>query len=162
MTGYQELLSDLAKRESHQKVILGDNARYAVRGAGATSFQLKFGKTLKMKEVLHVPGMTSNLVAVLALEDEGYDVIFSRGRVYIQKHGSSERIEIGIRDGGLYRLTAKLLKALVHDTISPIELLHKSLAHLHYRALPTLRKVSIGLPEFGDQHSGVCVDILPG
>ena len=27
---------------------------------------------------------------------------------------------------------------------------------MHYRALRTLRKVSIGLSEFGDQHSGVC------
>jgi hypothetical protein len=116
MIGYQELLSDLAKRESHQRIILGDDARYAVRGAGATSFQLKSRKTLKMKDVLHVPGMTSNLVTVSALEDEGYYVLFSRGRVYIQKHGSNEKIEIGIRDGGLYRLTAKLLKALVHDT----------------------------------------------
>ena len=122
VTGYHELLSDLDKRESHQKVILGDDARYAIRGAGATSFQLKTDKTLKMKDVLHVPGMTSNLVVVSTLEDEGNDVLFSRGRVYIQKHGSSEKIEIGIRDGGLYRLTAKLLKALVHDTISSIEL----------------------------------------
>ena len=64
MTGYQELLYDLAKRESHQNVILGEDVRYAVRGAGATSFQLKSGKTLKMKDVLHVPGMTSNLVVV--------------------------------------------------------------------------------------------------
>ena len=59
MTCYQELLSDLAKRESYQNVILGDDARYAVRGVCATSFQLKSGKTLKMKDVLHVPGMTS-------------------------------------------------------------------------------------------------------
>ena len=101
MTCYQELLSDLAKRESHQKVILGDDARYAGRGVAATSFRLKFGKTLKMKDVLYVPGMTSNLVAVSTLEDEGYDVLFSRGRVYIQKYGSSERIEISIHDGGL-------------------------------------------------------------
>ena len=154
MTGYQELLFDLAKRQSHQGY--GDDAIYAVRGAGATSFQLKLGKTLRMKDVLHGLGMTSNLVAVSALEDEGYDVLFSRGRVYIQKYGSSERIEIGIRDGGLYRLTAKLLKALVHDTISPIELWHRRMAHLHYRAPPILRKVSTGLPEFGDQHNGVC------
>ena len=54
------------------------------------------------------------------------------------------------------RLTAKLLKALVHVTIIPIELWHKRLAHLHYIALPTLRNVSIGFPEFGDQHNRVC------
>ena len=95
MICYQELLSDLDKRESHQKVILGDDARYAVRGAGATSFQLKSGKTLKMKDVLHVLGMTRNLVVVSDLEDEVYDVLFSKGRVYIQNYGSNERIQIG-------------------------------------------------------------------
>ena len=62
MTGYRKLLFDLEKKESSQNVILGDDARYAVRGTGATSFQLKSGETLKMKEVLHVPRMTSNLV----------------------------------------------------------------------------------------------------
>ena len=55
MTSYQELLYDPAKRKSHQNVILGDDAIYAVRGAGAASFQLKSRKTLKMKDVLHVP-----------------------------------------------------------------------------------------------------------
>ena len=94
MTGYQKLLSDLEKKESNQNVILGDGARYVVRGTGTTSFQLKSGKTLKMKEVLHVPGMTSNLVVVSSLEDEGNDVLFSRGRVYILKHGSNEKIPL--------------------------------------------------------------------
>ena len=30
------------------------------------------------------------------------------------------------------------------------------LARLHYRALPSLRKVVTGLPEFEVQHDGVC------
>ena len=128
-----------------------------MKGVGATSFQLDSGKTLRMRDVLLVPRMTRNLVAVLALEDEGYDVIFSRGRVLIQKYGNSEQIVIGIRDGGLYRLTARLIKALLHDTISPVELLHRRLAHLHYRAFPSLRKVVTGLPEFEVQHDGVCI-----
>lgn len=89
-----------------------------------------------MKDVLHVPRMTSNLAGMSTLEDEGYDVLFSRGPVIIQKHGSSEKIVIAIHDGRLYKLTTRLLKALVHDTINPVELWHRSLAHLHYRALP--------------------------
>ena len=109
-----------------------------------------------MRDVLLVPRIKSNMVVVSTLEDEGYDVIFSRGRVFIQKYGSSERIEIGIHDGGLYRLTARLLKALLHDTVSSMELWHRRLAHLHYRALPSLRNVVTGLPEFEVQHDGVC------
>ena len=115
---------------------MGDDARYAVKGAGATSFQFDSGKTLRMRDVLLVPGMTSNLIAVSALEDEGYDVIFSRGRVFIQKFNGSEQIEIGIHDGGLYRLSGRLLKALVHDIVSSVELWHRRLAHLIENFLP--------------------------
>ena len=101
-----------------------------------------------------VPGMTNNLVAVSALEDEGYDVIFSRGRVFVHKYDSNERIEIGIRDGGLYRLSPRLLKAFVHDFVSSVELWHRRLAHLHYRALPSLRKVVTRLSEFEEAFIG--------
>ena len=156
MTGYGDHLVDVVQREFHEKVVLGDDARYAVKGVGATSFQLDSRKTLRMRDVLLVPGMTNNLIVVSALEDEGYDVIFSRGRVFIQKFDGSEQIEIVIHDGGLYRLFARLLKALVHDTVNSVEIWHMRLAHLHYRALPLLRKVVIGLLEFEVQHDGVC------
>ena len=53
-------------------------------------------------------------------------------------------------------MTYRLLKALLHETISSVELWHRRLAHLHYRALPSLRKVVTGLPEFEVQHDGVC------
>lgn len=101
MPGYGDHLADVVQREFQEKVVLGDDARYVVKGAGATSFQFDSGKTLQMRDVLLVLGMTSNLITVSTLEDEGYDVILSRGRVFIQKFNSSERIEIGIHDGGL-------------------------------------------------------------
>ena len=70
----------------------------------------------------------------------------------MQKYGSSEWIEIGIHDGGLYKLTARLLKAFLHDTVSMVELWHMILCHLHYRSIPLLNKVVTGLPEFEVQH----------
>ena len=91
-----------------------------------------------MRDVLLIPEMTNKLIIVSALEDEGYDVIFSKGRVFIHNFDGRERIEIGIRDGGLYRLSARLLKALLHDSVSSVDLWHRRLAHLHYRALSPL------------------------
>ena len=44
-------------------------------------------------------------------------MIFSRGRVFIQKFGSSERIEIGIRDGGLYVDDIAALEDIVREII---------------------------------------------
>ena len=65
-------------------------------------------------------------------------------------------IEIGIHDGGFYRLTTNILKVFLHDTISSIELWHMRFAHLHYRAFPTLRKVTTSFTKFGYKHNGVC------
>jgi hypothetical protein len=45
---------------------------------------------------------------------------------------------------------------LVHDNDSLCELWHKRLGHLHYRALPALRRMVTGLPEFGAKYQGVC------
>ena len=70
-----------------------------------------------MRDVFLVPRMTSSLIVVIALEDEGYDVIFSKRRIIIQKFDSSEWIKIGIRDRGLYRLSTRLLNALLHDIV---------------------------------------------
>ena len=38
MTGYGDHLADVVQREFQEKVVLGDDARYVVKGVGATSF----------------------------------------------------------------------------------------------------------------------------
>jgi hypothetical protein len=104
---------------------------------------------LKLEEVLYVPGMKRNLVSILALEDKGYNITFSEGRV-IAWHKDSHIISskvIGVRENNLYRLTIKPVQALLHDTISLSELCHRRLAHIHYRALPALGKMVSGLPK---------------
>ena len=55
MIGYGGHLADVVQREFQEKVVLGDDARYAVKGAGATSFQLDSGKTLQMRDVSLMP-----------------------------------------------------------------------------------------------------------
>jgi hypothetical protein len=41
MTGSQKSLTSLTEENSRLQVELGDNAKYAVKGIGTTSFQLK-------------------------------------------------------------------------------------------------------------------------
>ena len=41
MTGYKENLSEVVKKDSHLRVVLGDDANYTVKGSGATSLQLE-------------------------------------------------------------------------------------------------------------------------
>jgi len=76
MTGYRELLTILIEKEYWQKVGLQNNAKYVVKGTGTTSFQLDSSNSLKMSDVLYVPGLKKNLVSTLALEDKGFRVAF--------------------------------------------------------------------------------------
>jgi hypothetical protein len=57
MTGSHNCLSYLVERESTLRVELGDNTKYAMRGVGATSFQLDFGDTIHIQDVLYVTGL---------------------------------------------------------------------------------------------------------
>jgi hypothetical protein len=107
MTGHREHLTDLVEKESRLHVVLGDNARYTMKGVGTSSFQLDSDIPLQLSEVLYVPGMKRNLVFVSALEDKGYKVIFSEGKVlawHKNSHMDSARV-IGVRENSLYKLT---------------------------------------------------------
>jgi hypothetical protein len=77
ITGYTEHLTDLVEKESRLHVVLGDNAKYTVKGVGYSSFQLDSDIPLQLSEVLYVPGMKRILIFVSSLEDKVYKVIFS-------------------------------------------------------------------------------------
>jgi hypothetical protein len=70
MTGYREHLTDLVEKESRLHVVLGDDARYTVKGVGSTSLQLDYGTPLHLSDVLFVPGMRRNLVSISSLREQ--------------------------------------------------------------------------------------------
>jgi hypothetical protein len=55
MTGIRNHLSHFVEKETHLHVVLGDDARYNVRGVGTSTFQLDSEMQLKLEEVLYVP-----------------------------------------------------------------------------------------------------------
>jgi hypothetical protein len=158
MAGSRESLTSLSEEDSGLQVELGDNAKYAVKGVGTTSFQLESGKPLKMSDVLYVSGLKKNLISISAMEDRGYAVAISGGQVLAQPRGPSidSAWGIDVRDGGLYKLTQQLAQALVHDSDSLCELWHRRLGHLHYEALPMSRRMVTCHQEFGAKHRSVC------
>jgi hypothetical protein len=51
---------------------------------------------------------------------------------------------------------------MVHDIVNPNELWHRRFAHLHYKALPVVSKMVIGLPEIQAEPDGVCKGCAQG
>jgi hypothetical protein len=107
MTGYREHLTNLVEKESHLHVVLGDNSRYTMKGVGTSSFQLYLDIPIQLNEILFVPVMKMNLVSIYALEDKGYKVTFSEGKVLAwHKNSHMDFFQvIGVRENNLYRLT---------------------------------------------------------
>jgi hypothetical protein len=79
MIGYQNSLKSLTENNSSLQLELGGNSKYAVKGVGTTSFQLEYGNSLHMNDVLFVPGLRKNLLSISALENKGYRVSFVDG-----------------------------------------------------------------------------------
>ena len=80
MTGYKYYLSTLIERESHQKVKLGDDYQYLIKGVGEASYKFESRKLLKMKDVLYVPSLKKNLLSISGLKKKGFRVTFVDGQ----------------------------------------------------------------------------------
>ena len=149
---------NLSEHESPHKVKLGDDYQYPIKGSGEASYKLNFGKSLKMKDVLYVPGLKKNLLSISALDAKGMRVAFIDGQVLMWPKGETidDAVVIGEQEGGLYKLKGQPEQALVHDSMEPSELWHRRLAHVHYRALSLASKAINGLPEIQTKHEGIC------
>ena len=82
------------------------------------------------------------------MDKRGFRVSFIDGKVLMWSKGETinDAIEIGIEEGGLYKLKGHADSSLATSTISPCEIWHTRLADVHYRALPIVSKVVTGLP----------------
>ena len=98
MTGYKNYLTNLIEKESHQKVKLGDEYQYPIKGVGEASYKLESGKQLKMKDVLYVLGLKNNLLSISRLEKKDFRITFVDGQVLMWPKGKTidDAIMIGV------------------------------------------------------------------
>ena len=72
---------------------------------------------------MYILGLKKNLVSVAVLEDHGYDVFFSKGKVFLRHIAIGQVKQIGVRVKNLYALEfqdackALRIKAKVKDLV---------------------------------------------
>ena len=81
MIGQKKILSSTEEKDSPQKVSLGDNYQYPIKGIGEATYKLDSGTSMKMKDVLYVLGLKNNLLFISALDKKGFKVAFINGEV---------------------------------------------------------------------------------
>jgi hypothetical protein len=67
MKGQRDILSFLLEKKFPHKVTLGDDYQYPIKEVGESNYKLDSGTPMKMKDVLYVPGLTKNLLAISSL-----------------------------------------------------------------------------------------------
>jgi hypothetical protein len=128
MTGQKNTLSKLIVKDSTQKVSLGDDYQYPIKGMGEATCKFDSGTPMRMKDVLYVPSLKKNLLSISFLDKKSFRVAFIDGEVLMWSKGKPiEDVVIGIEEGGLYKLKGHSDVALTHSTESPCELWHRRL-----------------------------------
>jgi hypothetical protein len=158
MIGQREILSCISEKKFSQKLTLGDDYQYPIKGVGESRYKLNSGNSINMKDVLFVPGLTKNLLSISSLEKKSSRVSFIDGEVLMWAKGETlnEAIIIGREENGLYKLKGRLEASMTHAIENSCELWHRIFSHINYKALPYICKAVTGLPEFKIDHEGVC------
>jgi hypothetical protein len=132
MTGQRNILSCISKNKFSQKVTLGDDYQYPIKGVRESNHKLNSGNSLKMKDVLYVPGLKKNLLSISTLEKKGFRVAFIDGVLMWAKGETlNEAIIIGSEENGLYKLKDHSEAAMTHAIENSCELWHRRLAHIN-------------------------------
>ena len=94
---------------------MGIVTKYCIKGSGEASYKLDSRKSLKMKDVLYVPGLKKNLISIFALDAKGIRFAFVDGQVLMWPRGKTieDATMIGEEERGLYKIKGQLKKSLV-------------------------------------------------
>ena len=60
---------------------MGNDEEYGVSSVGMVVFHREHGARITLTNFKYLPGLRKNLVSIAMLEDKGYDVVFSKGKV---------------------------------------------------------------------------------
>jgi len=90
------------------------------------------------------------------MEDKGYKVTFSNGKVRIWKNNVKNIFTLGFSVDSLYQVDGSPLGVMSYDTYLQSELWHQRFAPLHYKAIRSVRQMVTGMPEFRVKKEGVC------
>jgi hypothetical protein len=158
MIEQRDILSCISEKKFSQKVTLGDDYQYPIKGVGESNYKLNLGNSLKMKDVLYVPGLTKNLLSISALAKKGFRFSFIDGEVLMWAKGETlnQAINIGSEENGLYKIKVHSEDTMTHAIENSCELWHRILSHINYKALPYICKAVTSLPELKVDHEGIC------
>jgi len=114
----KSLFSTLEEKYLQILIAMGNDEKYSVSGVGTVVFQREHGAHITLIDVKYVPRLRKNLVLIAMLEDKGYDVVFSKGKVFLRHVTTRQVKQIDSRVKNLHALEVQdACKALRSEAI---------------------------------------------
>ena len=98
MTGQMNILSCIWENKFSQKLTLGDDYQYPIKGVGESNYKLDSKNSITMKDVLYVPDLKKNLLSISSLDKKCYRVAFIDGEVLMWAKGETLNEAIAIEN----------------------------------------------------------------
>eukprot|EP00253_Pinus_taeda_P027742 PITA_27742 len=104
MTSDKILFSTLDEKDLQRFIKMGNDEKYSASRVGTIVFQREHRARITLTDVKYVPGLRKNLVSIAMLEDRDYDVVFSKGNIFLRNITTRQVKQIGSRVKNLYAL----------------------------------------------------------
>ena len=160
MASHEDWFKDLQKPERPDYVKTGDDTIHPIQHVGNVPFGEEGNQTY-IKNVLHVPTITKNLVSVGQIVKQGIQDRFNDGGCFIEKDG--QLIAHDQTEGRMFILDSHDMKSAMYAkdqrANTDIELWHKRIGHINLQKLKgmQLKGVIIGFPTFIEKEiASVC------
>jgi hypothetical protein len=155
------ICSDISMFSSYQvtgtfTMLMGNGSHATVRGAGTVDLKFTSGKTVRLKNVHHVPSINKNLVSGSLLCRDGYNIVFESNKFIISKFGNF--VGKGYECGGLFCLYLsdvcnKVVNHVCNNSLSNVW--HSRLCHDNFGCMTWIAKMNL-IPEFTTVKGSKC------
>ncbi len=137
----------------------GDDTTHPITHIGKVPLSMQDGQTKYLKDVLHVPTITKNLVSIGQMVEQGLHVIFNPNGCFVENMKiQGKLIAKGERNGRMFTLDVNMLEVnsmlFTHGKgARDIGIWHKRVGHVNLQCLKLMEKQNFvgGLPKFGTE-----------
>ncbi|KAJ0558737.1 putative RNA-directed DNA polymerase [Helianthus annuus] len=149
MTGRKDAFAELNEAVTGQ-VRFGDGSKVEIRGKGSLMFGCKNGEQLLVPDVYYIPALTSNILSLGQLTENGYDVWMHEE--FLRVFDIHKRLVMRVQrsPNRLYKIVLKLAKPICLKASLDEEAWtwHARLGHANFHVVETMAKKKLvrGLP----------------
>lgn len=152
MTPLGNILDEIKPTQISQ-IFTASNEKMVVTGSGDSKLTVKDNK-LDIKSVLYVPDLSTNLLSVAQMVENGNRVVFDQKGCSI--YNAQNQMIVNVKPkGGTYKIESQRVDCLLASTEDNLSKWHRRLGHMNYRYMCQMKNGLVDGITFHESKKGV-------